>query len=101
MQDPRRYEANNTINQYKKFLPKLIQRMKWSPDEIILDYGCGAGTVTKQYLGTIARNYNSQIYGIDISKNMIDYAEKHSCDSSICYLQGNILSAHEYPLDNI
>lgn len=49
-----------------------------TPDDIVLDYGCGTGL----YSNEIAANV-SKVYGIDISSKMINHAKKKAKDQSI------------------
>jgi phosphoethanolamine N-methyltransferase len=48
---------------------KFCQRLDLKPDQKILDIGCGIGG-SAFYL---ARQYGAQLYGVDLSTNMIRY----------------------------
>lgn len=48
------------------------------PDDTVLDYGCGTGTITLQ----IARNAN-KVYGVDISEGMLRRAQQNLKNQNI------------------
>jgi ubiquinone/menaquinone biosynthesis C-methylase UbiE len=66
--------ANSTLVKYlnSKFGIHIM------PDDTILDYGCGTGTITLQ----IARNAN-KVYGIDVSEGMLKRAQQNLINQNI------------------
>src|SRR5437016_4855397 len=100
MHDPERYEDNKSAakRDADEYVPELIKTMKWTREkEEILDYGCGAGSVTCKYFLPMAIQYNSSITAIDISDKMIEYANKFNAHPRIQYSCGTIMS-EDFPL---
>jgi len=100
MYDPERYEENKSAakRDADEHVPELIKQMNWiTENEDILDYGCGAGSVTYTYFLPMALRYNSSITAVDVSDKMIEHAKKTYSHPRIEYLQGNIM-AKDFPL---
>ena len=91
MYDPEKYEVNKTApgRDTAEFVPILIQDMTWKNNETILDYGCGAGSVANKYFVPLANKYNSVIKAVDISEEMLKYAEKKFPHPLVQYIQGD------------
>lgn len=77
MIDPERYEWDKDMarNDSEIFVHELIRRMKWKPNESILDYGCGPGVIANNFFLPIASKMNSHIYGVDNNPEMIQHAQ--------------------------
>jgi len=93
MYDPERYEKNKAAagSDASEFVPRLIKQMSWKRDEKILDYGCGAGSVSGQYLVPMAERYKSTIEAVDISDDMLDYAKANNSHALVHFVKGDIL----------
>lgn len=100
MEDPSRYETFKLVAKVdtKEILPGLIERMSFKPNELILDYGCGAGSVTLEYFVPIAELNGSRIDGIDQSMAMLSYAKAYNSHPLINYYVGDILTS-DFPLE--
>lgn len=70
--DSEKYNENSML-QYKAFMA-LAQKYQFRCDEEILDIGCGDGKITKELSGKIPKG---RILGIDVSRNMIEFAKTH------------------------
>ena len=99
MHDPERYEENKTAaaRDNDEFVPILIQGMTWKNNETILDYGCGAGSVANKHFVPLATKYNSVIYAVDISHDMIKHAKEKFPHPLVHYIQGDCQSK-DFPL---
>ncbi|XP_012064329.1 PREDICTED: uncharacterized protein LOC105627661 [Atta cephalotes] len=62
-----REKASNVIDEFEEYLKGISGKC--------LDIGCGPGDITKDMI-LPALDPNAVVIGIDISKNMIDYANK-------------------------
>jgi 2-polyprenyl-3-methyl-5-hydroxy-6-metoxy-1,4-benzoquinol methylase len=78
--DPWGYENNNEDLIRKEILLGEIPKQ---PYKNALDIGCGQGFIT-QYLP------GENIYGVDLSKNAIDFAKGNSTDNKFKFIQGSI-----------
>jgi ubiquinone/menaquinone biosynthesis C-methylase UbiE len=89
MIDPERYEIDKVMPRpdSQVFVTDLIRRMKWRPNEAILDYGCGPGTIANELLLPIAMKTHSHIYGVDNSQEMIEYAQLRYAGKDRQYMQ--------------
>jgi len=65
---------------------------KLMKNKVVLDIASGTGYGT-QVLSTVAK----KVYGVDISKEAIDYAKKHYSSQNLSFLQG---SADKIPFDD-
>jgi len=99
MQDPERYESSNSVAQeiVEVYVPKLIDTMEWSPGDIVLDYGCGAGRAGYNYILPKVEELNSKLYSVDVSDKMIAYAKKHYTHERIEYGVGDIFEKFPFP----
>jgi len=93
MQDPAAYESYKTIaaRDANQFVPQLIADMKWEHNEKILDYGCGAGSTGANLILPIVKAYNSKMFSVDSSHQMVEFAKKNYSDADVTYAVGNIL----------
>src|SRR5690348_6686312 len=78
-------------------LPRLIEKLEWKAEENILDYGCGTGQVDQIYLYDKVTETNSKLYGIDISGDMITYAQKTYPHPNVEYIKTTLV-AEDFPL---
>lgn len=84
-------EHGIVIQELDKFFPSFLDKMKWKPNEVILDHGCGIGRTCSTYIvprikkGTI-------IYGTDISKSMVKLAQENYAHPSVKYLEADLMS---------
>ncbi|NHJ86338.1 MAG: class I SAM-dependent methyltransferase [Asgard group archaeon] len=62
----------NVVNMYQ--LDLLLQRLKLTPSDIVLDLGSGLGKITEY----IANETNAKIIGIDFSVKAIEWAKEHT-----------------------
>ena len=76
--DAKKYHANSRIQEWisQQLLKDLKARFAATtpPHSTFLDIGCGSGHVTASVLD-VFKGIN--IVGIDLSSNMIDYAQRH------------------------
>jgi len=72
------YIGNNSLQRKSAndIISKYIEKMIWKPDEVVLDFGCGPGDVTSDILFVSLKNKIKQLVGVDISKEMVDHANK-------------------------
>lgn len=93
MYDPERYESNKSAaaSDADQFTPLMIQDMTWGEREVILDYGCGAGSTGNKFFLPEAEKYNSQIYSVDISPDMIEHAKEKYPNPRVAHDVGDIL----------
>lgn len=78
-----KYQSKNPLRQYflKNFLKKIINEIILIKPQKILDAGCGEGIILDLISQNLSNNGNStnsevQLWGIDISKDAIQEAEK-------------------------
>lgn len=64
----------------RKFYQSLLKQVKLSPNDNVLDVGCGTGAL----LTKMAASCNINGFGIDIEENMIAEAKKKCPEMSIC-----------------
>lgn len=69
--DPADYEKSSSA-QYR-WAMDLVSRLDLRGDERVLDIGCGDGKITAQLASRLPRG---EVLGIDLSKDMIDFARK-------------------------
>jgi len=102
MHDPETYETYKAAAERDadEFVPKIIRGMKWKTDEVILDYGCGAGSTGNKFLVPEAEVYNSIIKACDSSEAMIKFAKENYPHHRVSYIIGNIMEDN-FPLQNM
>jgi len=71
-----KYEAliktNSTVCKFfESTIDFIFGNLKFTKNDIVLDYGCGTGEVIAQYISP----YVSTVYGVDISPEMINMAK--------------------------
>ncbi len=93
MYDPERYESNKSaaLRDAEQFVPMLVNDMDWSKNEIILDYGCGAGSTGNRFILPQAEKFDSKIHSVDISQDMIEHAKKAYPNPRVSFAVGDIL----------
>ncbi|ODM98104.1 Juvenile hormone acid O-methyltransferase [Orchesella cincta] len=102
MQDPKKYENNKSGAEeaVRVFLPKLIQTMKWSERENVLDYGSGAGSAGFNFILPEVHNWDSKMYSVDVSIKMLEFAKKNYSHERITYGVGDILD-NTFPFEDV
>ena len=68
-------QVTDGIEVCKKYLPDL------TPDDVILDIGCGTGEVTKY----LAESSGAKVTGIDNNPDMIQHAKLYNINANINY----------------
>lgn len=98
MQDPESYESTKTGNDpvAVEAFSKFASKMEWSPNELYLDFGCGAGSNLYTYLLPLAKKNTSKIHGVDISSVMIDHARKHFSSEGVQYFARDMIHEKEF-----
>lgn len=88
-----RYETNKTAaaRDAEQFVPMLVADMEWGRQELILDYGCGAGSTGSRFILPQAEKYDSKMYSVDISPDMIEHARKAYPNPRVTFAIGDIL----------
>eukprot|EP01083_Nonionella_stella_P162386 533093_1 len=81
----------NASKAYKKFnLSPLIEAADIQSSDIILDLACGPGMITTE----CALKRPHKVYGMDITKEMLDIAKEHAVehgvDDIIEFIEGNV-----------
>jgi trans-aconitate methyltransferase len=84
------YAANSSVQQ--TWARELIARLKLHGDEHILDVGCGDGKVTAEIARALPRG---SVTGIDVSPQMIAFAEKTFSAKNLPNLKFQIMDARE------
>jgi ubiquinone/menaquinone biosynthesis C-methylase UbiE len=102
MHAPEKYEGNKSVarRDIEEAMTDLIQRMKFTRKEVILDYGCGAGSTGFKFFKPIAEEYDSFIHAVDISSEMIQHAKENFSHDRVRFTQGNILEEN-FPLKDV
>lgn len=103
MYDPERYEKNKSAaaRDADQFVPLLVQDMTWGQKhENILDYGCGAGSTGAKYFLPQAELFDSQLYSMDISDDMVSHAKKAYPSTRTTYAVGDVLR-DDFPFKGI
>jgi len=93
MFDPVRYETNKSAaaRDAEQFTPMLVKDMDWARNEIVLDYGCGAGSTGNLFILPSVEKYDSKIHSVDISSDMIEHARKAYPNPRVTFTVGDIL----------
>lgn len=101
MYDPDLYDKYSEFQRRdaKEFVPYIVSKMTRKPVEIILDFGCGSGFNTKNILFpalTASHKENGltpfiQVYAIDVSKKMVDFACYKYSDPQITYTVADVM----------
>lgn len=70
-----------------KFLEEFKSKINWRADknDSLLDIGCAGGDITTEYIKKIMPSSFSRLVGVDINKNMINYANKKFGNSKISF----------------
>ncbi|CAG7651754.1 unnamed protein product [Allacma fusca] len=102
MHAPEQYEENKSVarRDIEEAMTDLIPRMEFRQKEVILDYGCGAGTTGYKFFKPLAEEYDSVIHAVDISSEMIQHAKENFSHARVTYTQGNILD-DDFPLKDV
>jgi ubiquinone/menaquinone biosynthesis C-methylase UbiE len=78
----------------KRFRAKIISAAEIQPGDVVLDVGCGTGTLA--VLMAAAVGTRGRVTGLDLSSRMITRAKKKSRSSRLVFEQGNA-EAPPYP----
>ncbi|ODM88492.1 Juvenile hormone acid O-methyltransferase [Orchesella cincta] len=102
MQNPQKYETNKSIakDAIELFVPKLLKSLRWKTNEIVLDYGSGAGSTGYDWILPKVEKCNSRMFSVDMSPEMLAYAMEHYPHERITYDCGNILDS-TFPFEDL
>ena len=102
MHAPEDYEQNKSYvrRDIDQSVSVLLEHVKMGKGELILDYGCGAGTTCNKHFLPLADKYDSYIHAVDVSPEMVEYAKSHFSHPRISYVVGNILTK-DFPLASL
>jgi ubiquinone/menaquinone biosynthesis C-methylase UbiE len=67
---------------YKKFREKTVQLAGISPNDVVLDFGCGVGLLEDFILPKLSEN--GKVVGVDIGKELIEVANDRFRTSNKC-----------------
>lgn len=83
---------NNSIVDSEKALQHLADVLKWRPNccGAVLDAGCGSGDVTYEVLLPFLPATIERVVGVDISKEMIEFARKKYVHPKLSFLEFNL-----------
>jgi hypothetical protein len=92
MQDPVLYETNKSYakRDAELFVPRMIREMIWRNEELIMDYGCGAGSTAAQHI------FPSVPAAQHMSSKMLRFAKKQYPNPRVNYFLGNIMDDVNY-----
>lgn len=82
------YYKTSTVprNDAIHYLDKYAHLLKWrSNEEIILDVGCGDGSVTKEVLYPYLEDHVKKLEAVDLSESMIEFARTNYSMEKIEY----------------
>ncbi|ODN06194.1 Juvenile hormone acid O-methyltransferase, partial [Orchesella cincta] len=102
MLDPEKYENNKSVaaRDAAEFVPKIIDLMEWkNTHENVLDYGCGAGSTGYNLILPQIEKFDSNLYSVDISEPMLDFAKQKYSHPRITYAKGDI--EKDFPFENV
>ncbi|KAI4463017.1 methyltransferase [Holotrichia oblita] len=88
------YSQNNILQRHDalhvlKHYAKLV-KWKYDVEERVLDVGCGDGNVTADILLPFLPENVEKIVGIDISNEMVEFANKYHSNEKVKFIQGDI-----------
>ena len=84
--NPTRYAKNSHIQE--SLAKESLDALELSGDELIYDIGCGDGKLTIEIAKRVSQGH---VVGLDISKQMIDYAVTHHSSNNAEYLCSDVL----------
>jgi len=73
--------------------------MRWNNEEIVLDYGCGAGSTGYNWILPKVDKFNSKMYSVDVSSKMLAYGQMNYPHQRINYGVGDVLT--KFPFENV
>jgi len=97
MYDPDLYDSFSEFQRRdaRELVPYMVSNMRWKSGEKILDFGCGSGYNTKNilnpYIQSLKKSNGFHIYGIDVSKKMIDFAADRYDQPNITYMLADVM----------
>jgi len=65
----------------------IVSALGLSPNDVLLDYGCGNGLLTYRLA-----EYANKVIGVDFTENLLNFARKHHSRANIMYYQDDILT---------
>ncbi|XP_045534537.1 juvenile hormone acid O-methyltransferase [Papilio machaon] len=98
--DAELYKKSNTLQKRDavECLEEYAIKIKWrNYNDRIIDIGCGDGSVTSNILRRYLPNNYGRLIGCDISKNMVQHANRHHANNRNCFRVMDIES--ELPRD--
>lgn len=106
MNRPELYRQVNRIQRRdaQEALEEFADSIKWRSDgcDSVLDAGCGSGDVTVDILLPILPRNFHRLVGIDVSREMIDYARKTQINSKLSFEQFDLcIELEKQPLSSI
>lgn len=106
MNRPELYRQVNKIQRRdaQEALEEFADSIKWRSDgcDSVLDAGCGSGDVTLDILLPILPRNFHRLVGIDISREMIDYARKTQINPKLSFEQFDLcIELEKQPLSSI
>ena len=96
MYDPDSYDAYSEFQRKdaRELVPYITSQMDWRKADRILDFGCGSGFNTKNILLPLVASYDNPeplIYGVDVSKKMIDFASVKYSSPNLIYMMADVM----------
>ncbi|CAK1540616.1 unnamed protein product [Leptosia nina] len=87
MNDAELYHKSNNLQKRDAFecLQEYERRIKWKKDALIIDIGCGDGSVTAAMMKQFLPGYR-KVVGCDISAKMVQYASKKFNSENINFM---------------
>ncbi|CAH2076689.1 unnamed protein product, partial [Iphiclides podalirius] len=86
--DAELYQKSNTLQKRDALecLEEYARKIRWRRlSDRVIDIGCGDGSVTASILRRYIPNSCSRLMGCDISKKMVQHANKHYANNQICF----------------
>ncbi|XP_076331896.1 juvenile hormone acid O-methyltransferase-like isoform X2 [Tachypleus tridentatus] len=90
---PSQYVSNRSkadVDWIQSRLSHYVSQMTWSNEEVVLDFGCGSGHVTKDVLLSHCTNL-AKIIALDVQPATVDYAKQTFHHEKIEYMTLNIM----------
>jgi len=94
MNDPKLFHASChglTAKEVTKALSEYINSMSWKTGDLVLDLGCGPGSVTMQVLMPRLPADFGLLIGADLSADMIQYASNNYTHSKLKFTQFDLV----------
>ncbi|EEB15131.1 phosphoethanolamine N-methyltransferase, putative [Pediculus humanus corporis] len=103
MENPKMYSSANGMQKKdaKEILTEFKNKLKLNDCRRILDVGCGSGEVSAQIILPLLSKDFKELIGLDLSLNMIQFAENIYSDKKITFIQYDIAQNTDNVLDEI